>query len=77
MILVIGCVGLIRKLQDQIILIDKEQHIQNKDIIELLKHKGESISTLIQHAEVLEYLVDRDPLLSKTKIIYRGPIGEA
>ncbi len=32
---------------------------------------------LLQHIEILQYLVDKDDLLGKKKIYYKGPMGEA
>jgi len=58
--------------------LDKEQHTQNKDIIELLKYRNESSEMLMQHIEILKYLVERDDLLGKgKKIPFPIIVGEA
>jgi hypothetical protein len=73
----LGALAHIGKLQKQLIDIDKEQHTQNTDIIDLIKFKGEATQMLLQHIEILQYLVDKDDLLGKKKIYYKGPMGEA
>ena len=67
----------ISKLQQQVNLLDKEQHIQNEDIYKLMKENYELKGMLLQHVEILKYLVDQDPKLNAGKIYYSGPIGEA
>jgi Na+-transporting NADH:ubiquinone oxidoreductase subunit NqrC len=67
----------VHKLQQQVTLLDKEQHIQNNEIIELMKSKMQHQEMLLTHIEVLKYLVDQDPKLNAGKIYYSGPIGEA
>jgi hypothetical protein len=56
--------------------IEGEQRAQNEDIYELMKANYNMKSIISQHAEILTYLADQDPVLGK-KIIYTGPIGEA
>jgi hypothetical protein len=58
-------------------LLDREQHTQNKDILELLKYRNDSSTLLLQQREVLEYLAERDPLLTKVKMPISTIIGEA
>jgi predicted Holliday junction resolvase-like endonuclease len=67
----------VQKLKQQVTLLDKEQHIQNNEIIELMKSKMQHQEMLLTHIEVLKYLVDQDPKLNAGKIYYSGPIGEA
>jgi len=67
----------IDKLKQHIELLDREQHTQNKDIIELLKYRGESSVVILQHSDVLTYLCDRDPLLSKIKTPISTIVGQA
>jgi hypothetical protein len=57
----------IDRLKEQIIALDKEQHIQNKDIIELIEYRQQSSEMLLQHIEILKYLVEKDPVLTKSK----------
>lgn len=67
----------ISKIQNELIEIDKEQHEQNKDIIELMKYRGESSVMLIQHTQVLEYLAEQDAKQKKNKYPIPSIIGEA
>lgn len=64
------------KIQQELIAIDKEQHIQNKDIINLMKDDQAIKEMLLQHIEILKYLCEQDPTLGR-KVMYTGPIGEA
>jgi hypothetical protein len=66
----------IGKIQKELEILGKEQHIQNMDIIDLIKSKLEISDILISHAEVIQYLADKDDLIGK-KNYYSGPIGEA
>ena len=75
--LLIGSLAMIKRLQDAIINIEKEQHIQNTDIINLIKFRSESVNMLIQHADIIQYLADQDKVLSKSKVKYTGIVGEA
>jgi TRAP-type uncharacterized transport system fused permease subunit len=67
----------IKAIQKELQALGKEQHTQNKDIIDLLKYRNESTEMLLQHIEILKYLCDKDPILSKTRKQYVGPVGEA
>ena len=66
----------IKKIQDELVVIDREQHTQNKDIINLMKDDQAIKEMLMQHIEILKYLCDQDPALGR-KVMYTGPIGEA
>jgi Tfp pilus assembly protein PilN len=68
--------SMIGGLNKQLVLLDKEQHQQNKEIIELMKYRTQSSDMLLQHIEILKYLCDQDPAIGK-KVMYTGPIGEA
>ena len=68
--------SMIGGLNKQLVLLDKEQHQQNKEIIELMKYRAQSSDMLLQHIEILKYLCDQDPAVGK-KVMYTGPIGEA
>lgn len=57
----------IGKIKQQLITIDKEQHLQNKELMEFIKFRGEATTMLIQHIEILKYLVEKDPILKKSK----------
>ena len=64
------------KIQQELKAIDKEQHTQNMDIINLMKDDQAIKEMLLQHIEILKYLCDQDPTLGR-KVMYTGPIGEA
>ena len=68
---------MIGSLNKQLILLDKEQHQQNKEIIELMKYKSQHDEMLLQHIEILKYLVEQDPKLNAGKMYYIGPVGKA
>ena len=76
-ILLMSALLRIYRMQEQLILLDKEQHTQNMDIIDLLKYRAQSTEILLQHVEVLQYLVDQDPRLTSKGIVYSNIIGEA
>ena len=67
----------IQKLDKQLIEIDREQHTQNKDILNLIKSKIQHEEMLLQHIEILKYLVEQDPKLNSGKSFFMGPVGEA
>ena len=66
----------IGKIQEELEELGEEQHIQNMDIIELVKSRAQHQQMLIQHIEILQYLVDQDPKIGK-KILYTGVVGQA
>jgi len=61
----------IRKIEDMLIEVDKEQHTQNMDIMEILKTNNEQDKTILY---IIEYLVDKE---KKVVFPYTGPMGEA
>jgi len=68
----------IRKIQEELEALGKEQHTQNMDIIDLLKHKAQTQEMLMQHIEILKYLIEKDDLIGNGKrVIYPTIIGEA
>ena len=67
----------IHRMQNELIEIDKEQHQQNKEIMDLMKSKMQHQEMLLTHIDILKYLIEQDPMLSKTRIPYGGVIGEA
>jgi len=77
-ILVVGLIHSYIEIKQQLEAIDREQHTQNMDIINLVKKKMEHDQMLLQHIEILKYLVEQDPKLNSGKLPYMmGPIGEA
>jgi predicted Holliday junction resolvase-like endonuclease len=69
--------SMIGTLNKQIEAMDREQHEQNQDIIKLMKSNITHQEMLLQHIEILKYLVEQDPKLNSGKIYFTGPIGEA
>jgi len=68
----------LKRVNELVRFLDEEQHTQNKDIVELLKYRNESSEMLMQHIEILKYLVERDDLIGKGKrVIFPTIIGEA
>ena len=76
-VFLVGAILRIDKLKQHIELLDREQHTQNKDIIELLKYRSESSIVILQHSDVLTYLCDQDPLLNKIKMPISTIVGQA
>ena len=69
--------SIIGTLNKQIKLLDKEQHVQNKEIMQLLQANTQHGEMLLQHIEILKYLVEQDPKLNSGKMYFTGPVGEA
>jgi hypothetical protein len=76
-IFLISAIIHIKKIQDELVGIDREQHEQNQDIIKLMKYKLQHDEMLLQHIEILKYLVEQDPKLNTGKMYFTGPMGEA
>ena len=68
---------MLRNLTKQLELVDREQHQQNKEIMELMKYKSQHDEMLLQHIEILKYLIEQDPKLNSGKMYYTGPVGKA
>jgi predicted Holliday junction resolvase-like endonuclease len=67
----------INRLQKQVNLLDKEQHVQNEDIYKVMKENYELKGMILQHVEILKYLIEQDPKLNSGKMYFTGPMGEA
>jgi hypothetical protein len=76
-IFLISAVVHINKLQQQVNLLDKEQHTQNNEIAVLMRNHLRHQEMLLQHIEILKYLVEQDPSLNSNKMYFSGPMGEA
>lgn len=76
-LLLVGAMQHIKKIEGQLELLDREQHTQNKDLLVLHKSRSELTGMVVQHRDVLEYLVERDPLLNKVKYPMSSIVGEA
>jgi len=69
---------IVKALTKQLEVVDREQHQQNKEIMELIKNNYQHQEMLLQHIEILKYLIEQDPKLnSNNKIYFTGPVGEA
>ena len=77
MIFLLSAIIHILKIQKELELLGREQHTQNKDIMDLLKYRGESSVVILQHSDVLTYLCDKDPLLNKIKTPISTIVGQA
>ena len=58
-------------------LLDKEQHTQNTDIINLIKYANESSEVVMSHSKVIEYLVKDSPGVEIFTQYYSHIKGEA
>jgi len=76
-VIILGMGRHIKKITDQLELLDREQHDQNKEIAILMKNHLRHQGMLLQHSEVLMYLAERDETLKKYTIKYSGIVGEA
>lgn len=57
--------------------IEREQYEQDKEIIKLMQNHKQHQEMLLQHIEILKYLVEQDPKLNSGKMYFTGPVGEA
>jgi len=76
-ILVVSLTHSHMEIKQQLEAFDREQHNQNMDIIKLMKDKAQHDEMLLQHIEILKYLVEQDPKLNSNRIYFTGPVGEA
>ncbi len=67
----------IRKIQKELIEIDKEQHTQNMDIIELLKANNEFTKINNEQDKALLFIIQHLVEKEEITIPYMGPMGEA
>jgi cell division septal protein FtsQ len=76
-IFLIAAIIHIMKIQKELIGIDREQHTQNKEIMDLMRRHTTHQEMLLQHIEILKYLIEQDPKLNSGKMYFTGPMGEA
>ena len=76
-ILLLAAISHIKMLKSQLIELDKEQHTQNNEIAVLMRNHLRHQGMLLEHIEILKYLVEQDPKLNSGKMYFTGPIGEA
>ena len=67
----------IKKMSDQLELLDREQHTQNNEIAVLMRNHLRHQGMLLQHSEVLTYLAEQDEKLKRYTVKYSGIVGEA
>lgn len=76
-IFLISAILHIMKIQKELEAIDREQHEQNQDIIKLMKNNTQHQEMLLQHIDILKYLIEQDPKLNSGKLYFTGPVGKA
>jgi outer membrane phospholipase A len=76
-VMVLGMGRHIKKIANQLELLDREQHTQNQDLIVLHKCRSELTNMMLQHNEVLTYLAEQDEKLKRYTVKYSGIVGEA
>jgi len=64
-------------LQKQVNLLDKEQHTQNNEIAVLMRNHLKHQGMLLEHIDILKYLIEQDPKLNSGKMYFTGPVGKA
>jgi hypothetical protein len=68
----------ILKIQEELEALSKEQHTQNVDILKGMKQHAQHQEMLLQHIEILKYLVEKDDVIGKgRRVIYPTVMGEA
>jgi len=76
-LLLLASIAHIRNMQKEITLLNKVQYQQTKEIGDLIKNKLQHQEILLQHIDILKYLIDQDPMLGNVKYPYGGTVGEA
>jgi hypothetical protein len=69
--LLIGAILRLNRLQHQIELLDREQHTQNMDMINMLKTNNEQDKAILY---IIQHIVDKEKITIPS---YMGPMGEA
>lgn len=67
----------ITKIQKELQQISEEQSRQNADAIFLLQSRIETAKVLVQHTDVILYLLDQDMKNGNIPYPVMGPMGEA
>ena len=67
----------IKSIDDTLILIDKEQHIQNMDALKMMKLSDELSSISLEHDKALLYIIQHLSKQDLTSFPYLGVVGEA
>ena len=69
--LLISTILRLNRIQHQIELLDKEQHTQNMDMINMLKTNNEQDKAILY---IIQHIVDKEKITIPS---YMGPMGEA
>ena len=73
----LGAIAHIGKIQKELKEISEEQSRQNEDAIFLLQSRIETAKVIVQHTEVLKYLLDESMQEGNIPYPFMGPMGEA
>ena len=68
----------VSELKKIIIEIEKEQQFQNEEIVTLMRNHLKHQNILLEHTEIIKYLIEQDPILGedKNKMFYPIIVGE-
>jgi hypothetical protein len=69
--LLIGTMLRLNRLQQHLELLDREQHTQNMDMINMLKTNNEQDKAILY---IIQHIVDKEKITIPS---YMGPMGEA
>lgn len=67
---------MVKDLSKRAEVIERYQYEQDKEFMKLMRYKLEHDEMLLQHIEILKYLIEQDPMLGKQKR-WIVPVGEA
>ena len=67
---------MVKDLSKRAEIIERYQYEQDKEFMKLMRYKLEHDEMLLQHIEILKYLIEQDPMLGKQKR-WIVPVGEA
>jgi hypothetical protein len=70
-VFLVGAILRIDKLKQHIELLDREQHTQNMDMINMLKTNNEQDKAILY---IIQHIVDKEKITIPS---YMGPMGEA
>jgi predicted secreted acid phosphatase len=76
-IFLMSAIAHIGKIQKELKEISDEQSRQNEDAIFLLQSRIETAKVLVQHTEVLKFLLDESMQNGNIPYPFMGPMGEA
>jgi hypothetical protein len=76
-IFLMSAIAHITKIQKELVAISEEQSRQSEDAIFLLQSRIETAKVLVQHTEVLKFLLDESLKDGNIPYPFMGPMGEA